>query len=66
MTTHIVTAAEVSKPSAGDSPYFKPLVQKTDQNFAIREVSADKAYSSLANLRLIADKQSDALHPVQN
>ena len=55
--THIVTAVEVSKPNAGDSPYFKPLVEATDQNFDIREVSADKAYSSLANLRLVADKK---------
>jgi transposase len=55
--THIVTAVEVSKPNAGDSPFFKPLVEATDQNFDIREVSADKAYSSLANLRLVADKK---------
>lgn len=58
VATHIVTAVQVSKPTAGDSPYFKPLVQATDQNFDIREVSADKAYSSLANLRLVADKQA--------
>ena len=55
--THIVTAVEVSKPNAGDSPYFKPLVETTSQNFDIREVSADKAYSSLANLRLVTDKR---------
>jgi transposase len=63
VTTHIVTAAQVSKPSAGDSPYFKPLVQATNQNFDIREVSADKAYSSLANLRIVADKQATPYIP---
>jgi len=55
--THIVTAAEVSKPNAGDSPFFKPLVEATDLNFDIREVSADKAYSSLANLRVVVAKK---------
>jgi hypothetical protein len=57
VATHIVTAAQASKPSAGDSPYFKPLVQTTHQNLEIREVSADKAYSSLANLRLVAESK---------
>ena len=38
-----------------------------DQNFNIRELSADKAYSSLANLRVVAAKQtSDTLYPVQD
>lgn len=58
VATHIVTAVEVSKPNAADGPYLKPLVQVTDQNFDIGEVSADKAYSSIANLRLVADKQA--------
>lgn len=56
VTTNIVTSAQVSDPNAGDSPFFKPLVETTDQNFAIRETSADKAYSSLANLKLIVNK----------
>jgi hypothetical protein len=47
----VVTAAQVSKAHEGDSPYFKPLVDTTAGNFEIRETSADKAYSSLANLK---------------
>jgi transposase len=54
--TNIVTAVEVTKAHEGDSPYFKPLVTTTDENFEIRETSADKAYSSLANLKLVVDK----------
>jgi hypothetical protein len=56
--THIVSAVEVSKPTAVDSPYFKPRVDATDVNFNIREVSADKAYSSLENLRAVTDKKA--------
>jgi transposase len=51
--TNIVTAAEVSNAHAGDSPYFKPLVETTSQNFPIRSVAADKAYSSSNNLSLV-------------
>jgi transposase len=47
----------------GDSPYFKPLVETTSQNFDIREVSADKAYKSLANLRLVTDNRAMPYNP---
>ncbi|MGH9968612.1 MAG: transposase [Pyrinomonadaceae bacterium] len=56
VSTNIVTAVEVSKANAGDSPYLKPLFETTDRNFGIREQSGDKAYSSLANLKLVVDK----------
>ncbi|MBA4067554.1 MAG: transposase [Isosphaera sp.] len=49
--TNVVTAVEVS--DAGDSPVFKQLVATTGQNFTLAEVSADKAYSSYANLELV-------------
>lgn len=49
--TNIVTSVEVSKAYAGDSPYFKPLVEKTAQSgFKMNEISADKAYLSGENL----------------
>lgn len=54
--TNIVTAAEVSHAHAGDSPYFKPLVETTSQNFPIRSVAADKAYSANRNLSLVLVK----------
>lgn len=49
--TNVVTAVEVTDRHAGDSPYFKPLVEATAQNFGMFEVSADKAYLSEGNLK---------------
>jgi transposase len=54
--THIVTAVKVTKPDEGDSPIFEELIATTARNFPIREVSADKAYSSVKNLRLVVNK----------
>lgn len=51
--SNIVTSVEISERHAGDSPYFKPLVEATRQNFVMNEVSADKAYSSAPNLKLV-------------
>ncbi len=44
--TNIVTAVEISGGHGNDSPYLVPTLATTAQNFTIREVSADKAYSS--------------------
>lgn len=49
--TNIVTSVEVSRRYANDSPYFKPLIERTAQNFQLREVSADKGYDSFNNRR---------------
>jgi transposase len=37
---------------AGDAPQFKPLVKATAKNFKMREIEADKAYSSKENLEV--------------
>ena len=50
--TNIVTSVEVTGRYAHDSPQFKPLVKTTARNFTMREVGADKAYSSKENLEL--------------
>ena len=47
--TNIVTSVEVSRRYSNDSPYFKPLFDKTARNFTLREVSADKGYDSFSN-----------------
>lgn len=47
--TNVVTGVEVSRRYANDSPYFKPLVERTARNFTLREVSADKGYDSFNN-----------------
>jgi transposase len=52
--TNVVTAVLVDEKKGGDCPQFKPLVNATAQNFKIREVSADAAYSSYENNDLVA------------
>ena len=47
--TNIVTSIEITGENGADSPQFQPLVKTTAQNFNIREISADKAYSSRDN-----------------
>ena len=54
--TNIVTALEISDRFAHDSPFFAPLLETTSQNFVMQEVSADKAYSSAKNLKLVVSK----------
>jgi DDE family transposase len=50
--TNIITAVEVTGPNAGDSPYFKPLLETTLKHFHVKEILGDKAYSALKNLLL--------------
>jgi len=47
--TNIVTAIEIADKEANDCPFMAPLVEKTAENFKIREVSGDKAYASIKN-----------------
>jgi transposase len=61
--THIVTAVEIAGRDAGDCPLFKPLVEKTTENFTVREVPADKAYLSHDNLEQIAALGGTAFVP---
>ena len=51
--TNIVTAVEIGDRDAADSPFFKPLVETTAENFTVKEVPADKAYLSHDNLALV-------------
>jgi transposase len=50
--TNIITSVQITEGKAGDSPQFNPLLNHTTQNFNVKEISADKAYSSRANLEL--------------
>ena len=52
--TNIVTAVRILDKDAADSPQFTPLVKETADGFVIGEVSADKAYGSLANFEAVA------------
>ena len=51
--TNIVTAVELTITNEHDSKFLPELVMQTAQNFIVKEVSGDKAYSSRANLELI-------------
>jgi transposase len=51
--TKIVTRVGVSGWTANDTTYFVPLVERTAENFQIREVSADRAYLSRKNLKAV-------------
>lgn len=51
--TNVVTSVEITGPYANDSPQLRPLVGATARNFTLRDVTADKAYSSRANLELV-------------
>ena len=52
--TNVVTAVEIHDPNAADSPQLPALVDATARNFTVREVSADKGYSSASNHDAIA------------
>ncbi len=51
--TNIVTAVELTMTNEHDTKFLPELVMQTAQNFTVKEVSGDKAYSSRANLELI-------------
>ncbi len=51
--TKIVTGVEVSGWTAHDTNYFLPLLETTAEHFALREVSADKAYLSRKNMQAV-------------
>ena len=50
--TNIIAALQITKGNVNDSTMFEPLMIQTAEHFNMKEVSADKAYSSRANLDL--------------
>jgi transposase len=64
--TNIVTAVTIEGRDAGDCPQFKPLVEKTAENFAVKEVPADKAYLSHENLELVEKLGGTAFVPFKS
>ena len=53
--THIVTSVEATPYESGDSAQLPQLVNTTAKVFDIKEVSADKAYSSKRNIQSVVD-----------
>lgn len=64
--TNVVTAVEITNQYAGDSPYFKPLVERTAQGFMMNQVSADKAYLSQNNLQTVVDNNAMPFIPFKS
>lgn len=50
--TNIITSAEITRGSAADITMFESLVKQTRENFDMKEICADKAYSSRDNMDL--------------
>lgn len=61
--TNIIASVEITDGTAGDHPQFKPLVQRTAQDFKLNHVTADKAYLSAENFRYVADRGGMAFIP---
>ena len=64
--TNIISSIEITEGHAGDSPYFVPLVNATAEDFKIKEVSADKAYSSRENLEAVVKVGAIPYIPFKN
>jgi len=50
--TNIIASVEITGQNVGDSTMFAPILTNAVKQFNIKEISADKAYSSKANLEL--------------
>jgi transposase len=66
VTTNVVTSVEISERHSHDTKYFKPLVAATGQNFAMSQVSADRAYSSESNLAAVLDHKAMPFIPFKS
>ena len=53
--THVVTAVAVTDRDRHDITQFRPLVERTGQNFTMAEISADKAYSSREMIAMVEE-----------
>jgi transposase len=51
--TNVVAAIEIHGRDAADCPQFRPLLATTVKNFTVKEMSGDKAYSSLENVEAV-------------
>lgn len=54
--TNIITGVEITEGRVNDSTQLKSLVRETSENFNMKEISCDMAYSSRNNLELIESK----------
>lgn len=64
--TNIITSVEITEGHSNDSPQLSSLIQQTVERFEVKEVSCDRAYSSRANLQLIADEGATPFIPFKS
>jgi transposase len=64
--THIVTSVEATATESADAPQLPKLVNATAKTFNIKEVSADKAYSSKKNLNAVIAVNGTPYVPFKN
>src|SRR5262249_31849371 len=53
--TNVVTAVDILGKDTGDAPQLPTLLKMTAQHFPVKELSADAAYSSQANMEAVVD-----------
>lgn len=61
--TNIITAVTITSGNVADTKLFQPLLKETSKVYEIREVSADKAYSSRVNLQAVSEMGGIAFIP---
>lgn len=61
--TNIVTNVVITPENVHDTKQFKPLLNRLTKNFDVKEISADKAYSSRDNLSAVAAINANAYIP---
>lgn len=64
--TNIITAINITSAARGDAPEFVGLIENTKRIFNIKEVSADKAYSSRQNLAVVSQLGGIAYIPFRD
>jgi len=64
--TNIITSVIITDGDAGDSPMFKYLVRDTAQNFRMKEILADKAYSSRENMEIARKRRAKPFIPFKS
>ncbi|MBI4177152.1 MAG: transposase [Candidatus Aenigmarchaeota archaeon] len=61
--TNLITAVRITDENGADIKQFSPLVEETVQDFNVEEVSADKAYLSRENYKIVDKLGVEAFIP---
>jgi len=65
--TNVIASARITNENANDSPQFEPMVMEAHQNgFDIKEITADKGYSSRASYEVAESIGANAYIPFRS